>query len=70
MNMELFNHEESIIQKPVFVILATVSFFMIWIDYSRYELKGSLYKKIFPIVGMIMLLVLLFIYTGKDSRTL
>ena len=66
MNMELFNHEESIIQKPVFVILATVSFFMIWIDYSRYELKGYLYKKIFPIVGMMILLVLLFIYVGKD----
>tara|TARA_B100001175_G_scaffold161902_1_gene137254 strand:- start:2189 stop:3355 length:1167 start_codon:yes stop_codon:yes gene_type:complete len=70
MNMELFNHEESIIQKPVFVILATVSFFMIWIDYSRYELKGSLYKKIFPIVGMMMLLVLLFIYVGKDYNNL
>tara|TARA_B100001094_G_scaffold288025_1_gene303960 strand:- start:1621 stop:2787 length:1167 start_codon:yes stop_codon:yes gene_type:complete len=66
MNMELFNHEESIIQKPVFIILATVSFFMIWIDYSRYELKGYLYKKIFPIVGMMILLVLLFIYVGKD----
>jgi len=39
---------------------------MIWIDYSRYELKGYLYKKIFPIVGMMILLVLLFIYVGKD----
>ena len=66
MNMEVFNHEESIIQKPVFVILATVSFFLIWVDYSMYELKGYLYKKIFPMVGMMMLLVLLFIYVGKD----
>ena len=66
MNMELFNHEESIIQKPIFVILATVSFFMIWIDYSRFKLKGDLYKKLFPIVGMIILLILLFIYVGKD----
>ena len=66
MNMEMFNHEESIIQKPVFVILATVSFFMIWIDYSRFKLKGDLYKKLFPIVGMMILLILLFIYIGKD----
>ena len=66
MNMEMFNHEESIIQKPIFVILATVSFFMIWIDYSRYKLKGGLYKKLFPIVGMMILLILLFIYVGKD----
>ena len=66
MNMEMFNHEESIIQKPIFVILATVSFFMIWIDYSRFKLKGDLYKKLFPIVGMMILLILLFIYVGKD----
>ena len=66
MNMEMFNHEESIIQKPIFVILATVSFFMIWIDYSRFKLKGDLYKKLFPIVGMMILLILLFIYIGKD----
>jgi heparan-alpha-glucosaminide N-acetyltransferase len=65
-NMDVYNHEESIIQKPIFIILSTVSFFMVWIDYSRYKSKGDLYKKIFPIVGMVILLMLLFIYVGKD----
>ena len=34
MNMEMFSNEHSLITKPVFVLLCTTAFFMIWNDYS------------------------------------
>tara|TARA_B100001250_G_C19784284_1_gene783362 strand:- start:334 stop:1500 length:1167 start_codon:yes stop_codon:yes gene_type:complete len=70
MNIEMYNHEQSIIQKPIFVILSTISFFMIWNNYSRNELKDNWQKKIFPSMGMIILLILLLTYEGKDYNNI
>ena len=35
MNMEMYNHQSSYISKPIFVIISTFAFFMIWNDHSR-----------------------------------
>ena len=66
MNMEMYNHEASIISKPFFVILSTLAFFMIWNKYPKSTSNNNLILIILPIIGMIILMIMLLIYSGKD----
>ena len=65
MNMEMYNHDSSLISKPYFVIACTLAFFMIWNNYPRFESDGIV-SKILPIVGMVILIGALFLYKGQD----
>ena len=66
MNMEMYNHQTSLITKPIFVIISTLAFFMIWNDYSRLNLKSHIFVKIMPYLGAVVLGLMLLIYKGQD----
>ena len=66
MNMEMYNHQTSYLIKPVFVIISTLAFFMIWNDYSKFVNKQNVFFKVAPYLGIIVLGLMLFIYKGQD----
>lgn len=66
MNMEMYNHESSLISKPYFVIMCTIAFFMIWNIYPKPKSDDNILFKILPIVGMLILIGNLLIYKGQD----
>ena len=66
MNMEMYNHQLSIISKPIFVIISTLAFFMIWNDYSRLKDKNDFFYKLLPFLGVAVLIIMFFIYRGQD----
>ena len=66
MNMEMYNHQLSYISKPIFVIISTLAFFMIWNDYSRLNRKNDSFYKLLPFLGIAVLIIMFFIYHGQD----
>ena len=66
MNMEMYNHQLSIISKPIFVIISTFAFFMIWNDHSRLKGKNDFFYKLLPFLGVTVLIIMFFIYRGQD----
>ena len=66
MNMEMYNHQLSIISKPIFVIISTLAFFMIWNDHSRLKGKNDFFYKLLPLFGVTVLTIMFFIYCGQD----
>ena len=66
MNMEMYNHQSSYISKPIFVIISTFAFFMIWNDHSRLKGKNDFFYKLLPFLGVIILIIMFFIYRGQD----
>ena len=66
MNMEMYNHQSSYISKPIFVIISTFAFFMIWNDHSRLKGKNGFFYKLLPFLGVTILIIMFFIYRGQD----
>ena len=66
MNMEMYNHQTSYISKPIFVIISTFAFFMIWNDHSRLKGKNDFFYKLLPFLGVTVLIIMFFIYRGQD----
>jgi len=66
MNMEMYNHQSSYISKPIFVIISTLAFFMIWNDHSRLKGKNDFFYKLLPFLGVTVLIIMFFIYRGQD----
>ena len=66
MNMEMYNHQSSYISKPIFVIISTFAFFMIWNDHSRLKVKNDFFYKLLPFLGVTVLIIMFFIYRGQD----
>ena len=66
MNMEMYNHQSSYISKPIFVIISTFAFFMIWNDHSRLKGKKDFFYKLLPFLGVTVLIIMFFIYRGQD----
>ena len=66
MNMEMYNHQSSYISKPIFVIISTFAFFMIWNDHSRLKGKNDFFYKLLPFLGFTVLIIMFFIYRGQD----
>ena len=66
MNMEMFNHEHPLIIKPVFVILCTSAFFMIWNDYSDIIKQNKLLYNFLRFSGILILFFMVFLFSGKD----
>ena len=65
MNMEMYNHQSSYISKPIFVIISTFAFFMIWNDHSRLKGKNDFFYKLLPFLGVTVLIIMFFIYRGQ-----
>ena len=65
MNMEMYNHDISIISKPIYVIICTAAFFMIWNVYPKAESDKRVTFKTLPILGVMILAAMFLIYKGK-----
>jgi len=65
-NLENYNRADSVLSKPVWQILMTVAFFMIWLDYSSYLNKKR--NRILQISGILILAVLAYLYVGGTAE--
>ena len=64
MNMEMYNHETSFFIKPIYVIISTSAFFMIWNMYPKKDqTKQNIFKAI-RITGVIILIAMFFSFSG------
>ncbi|KQR67612.1 DUF5009 domain-containing protein [Pedobacter sp. Leaf176] len=61
-NLENYNSAEAFLPYPVYTIILTVSFFLIWLDYPDTLSKGK--KKILILSGIIILAFLALLYKG------
>ena len=67
MNMEMYNHDTSYLSKPIYVIISTIAFFMIWNIYpSKLEKKWDIASKAVRIIGVIILIIMFLLFSGKD----
>jgi predicted acyltransferase len=66
-NLENYNRADSVLPKPVWQILMTVAFFMIWLDYSSYLNKKR--NRILQISGILILAGLAYFYVGGTRET-
>lgn len=56
---------EALISRPVWVILITISFFLIWLDYPK-EKKGNA-DRYFRSAGIVLLIALAIIHSGEQN---
>ena len=66
MNMEMYNHEISFFTKPIYVIISTSAFFMIWNIYPKAEQKKQNVLKAVRIIGILILVVMFLSFSGKS----
>ena len=67
MNMEMYNHDTSYLSKPIYVIISTIAFFMIWnIHPSKLEKKWDIASKAIRLIGVIILIIMFLLFSGKD----
>ena len=67
MNMEMYNHDTSYLSKPIYVIISTIAFFMIWNIYpSKLEKKWDIASKAIRLIGVITLIIMFLLFSGKD----
>ena len=67
MNMEMYNHETSYLSKPIYVIISTIAFFMIWNMYPiKIGKRLEIGFKSFRFLGVIILVIMFFLFSGKD----
>ena len=67
MNMEMYNHDTSYLSKPIYVIISTIAFFMIWNIYpSKLEKKWDFIVKVIRLIGVIILIIMFLLFSGKD----
>jgi predicted acyltransferase len=65
-NLENYNKADAVLSKPVWQIIMTVAFFMIWLDYSSYIHKKR--NRILQISGILVLAVLAYLYVGGSAE--
>ena len=66
MNMEMYNHETSLFIKPIYVIIATSAFFMIWNMYPQTDQKKQNLFKALRITGVLILIGMFLSFSGKS----
>ncbi|MFL2995317.1 MAG: DUF5009 domain-containing protein [Candidatus Neomarinimicrobiota bacterium] len=67
MNMEMYNHDTSYLSKPIYVIISSIAFFMIWNIYpSKLEKKWDFIVKVIRLIGVIILIIMFLLFSGKD----
>ena len=66
MNMEMYNHEISFFTKPIYVIISTSAFFMIWNIYPKAEQKKQNVLKAVRIIGILILVAMFLSFSGKS----
>ena len=66
MNMEMYNHDFSILSKPVYVIICSSAFFMIWNRYPTTRTDKKNLNKALPVLGLIILVGMFLIFKGEN----
>ena len=67
MNMEMYNHDTSYLSKPIYVIISSIAFFMIWNIYpSKLEKNWDIASKAIRLTGVIILIIMFLLFSGKD----
>ncbi|GIS78018.1 MAG: hypothetical protein CM1200mP13_13770 [Candidatus Pelagibacterales bacterium] len=67
MNMEMYNHKTSIFPKgPIYVIISTSAFFMIWNMYPQTDQKKQNLFKALRITGVLILIGMFLSFSGKS----
>ena len=66
MNMEMYNNETSLFIKPIYVIIATSAFFMIWNMYPQTDQKKQNLFKALRITGVLILIGMFLSFSGKS----
>ncbi len=61
-NLESYNPGMAILPKPVWQIAITIGFFLVWLDFSKYQ--NPQIKKICQTLGIVLLIVLAALYRG------
>lgn len=65
-NLEHYNGVDALLPKPVWQILITIAFFLIWFDYSSYLNKRR--NTLLQLSGILLLTVLAFLYVGGSPE--
>ena len=65
-NLESYNNDVALLSKPVWEILITVAFFLIWLDYKQPVNKTKQY--VLQATGIIILIVMAILYKGEDRH--
>src|SRR5579863_9369175 len=63
-NLESYDKANALLPKPIWQILITVSFFLIWLDYPATIKKGK--KNFLQGLGVLILIVMAVIYKGSS----
>ena len=67
MNMEMYNHDISYLSKPIYVIISTIAFFMIWNIYPiKLEKRWNIGVQSIRFTGIIILIIMFLLFSGKD----
>jgi len=66
MNMEMYNNETSFFTKPIYVIISTSAFFMIWNMYPQTDQKKQNLFKVLRITGVLILIGMFLSFSGKS----
>ncbi|RYG22002.1 MAG: DUF5009 domain-containing protein [Chitinophagaceae bacterium] len=64
-NMENYNHDQALISYPVFMLILTMAFFLIWLDYSEKMRKPLKYGLI--ILGILIVATMAYLYKGGNA---
>ncbi|HEY1025934.1 MAG TPA: DUF5009 domain-containing protein [Sphingobacteriaceae bacterium] len=63
-HVNMGNYSGEVFSKPVWMILVTVSFFLIWLDYP----KERKYTLVLQIAGVALLIILAAVYEGRSAE--
>jgi heparan-alpha-glucosaminide N-acetyltransferase len=64
-NLESYNNDAALLPKPIWQILLTISFFLIWLDYARDLSKQK--KLLLQGAGIALLVFLAIVYKGGEN---
>ena len=66
MNIEMYNTESALLAKPIFVIITTSAFFMVWNNYPQGNQKMQKIFTAMRYIGILLLITMFLIFIGKD----
>ncbi len=65
-NMESYNYDQAVLSYPVFMLILTVAFFLIWLDYP--ENMRTLFKYGLITLGIVTLATMAYVYKGGNDE--
>ncbi|TKC06814.1 DUF5009 domain-containing protein [Pedobacter polaris] len=66
-NMENYNYDQAVLSYPIFMIVLTIGFFLIWLDYPEKLSKPLKYGLI--ALGLIIVATMVYLYRGGNTES-